>query len=79
VTILLELKTVAFEERLTGSVVGDVAVFHYNISGEGVERGTIEIVVPWAVNLGNAQQDAESKLKHFSGELAKSVGHTLVP
>jgi hypothetical protein len=49
--LLLELKSVEMGVSSMGGASQDVAVFHYEISGEGVDRGTIEIAVPWTTRI----------------------------
>jgi hypothetical protein len=71
--IELILKDVSLQERSRGAVSGDVAMFRYEISGEGVDRGTIEIVVPWTGDLGAAQIEAHDRVRQFAPEFAKQV------
>ena len=72
--IELILKDVSFQDRSRGAVLGDVAVFRYDIIGEEVDRASIEIVVPWTGDLGVAQTEANQRIRDFSLELAKSTG-----
>lgn len=69
--INLILQNVSFQES---SMTGDVAVFRYTVDGEGVDTGTIEIVVPWTGDLGAAQTQAQQQIANFSSEFAKATG-----
>ena len=78
--VLLELKSVEMARRSVAGVLQDVAVFHYELSGEGVDRGAIEIDVAWTTpDLGAAQAEAEKRIADFAGEFANVTAARRVP
>ena len=77
---LLEFKSVEMVKRSMAGVSQDVAVFRYELSGEGVDRGAIEIDVAMTTpDLGAAQAEAEKRIADFAAEFANLTAARRTP